>query len=118
MKSELAKIGLVPSETEGYLVPKEYAGLRHPGKGYLGDARNLVGGFDIYTPEQIAGAEALFKKHGLTLHEDLSFNRGLFSANRQTPSLATAGASNNLGISINFSPNITINGGGNRNDIH
>ncbi|NEP08729.1 MAG: phage tail tape measure protein [Symploca sp. SIO2C1] len=117
LKLELAKIGLVPGK-EGYLLPTQYGDLhkKRP-QDYFGDTRNLVGGFDIYTPEQISRAEALFKKHGLTLHEDLSFNRGLFSGNRQTPSLATAGASNNLGISINFSPNITINGGGNRNDV-
>ncbi|NER99336.1 MAG: hypothetical protein F6J86_36880, partial [Symploca sp. SIO1B1] len=64
-------------------------GLRHP-KDYFGKAHNLIG-------------------------DDLNFHDRLL----QTPSLAAAGASSNSGgqITVNFSPHITINGGGNRNDV-
>ncbi|NER52529.1 MAG: hypothetical protein F6J92_39005, partial [Symploca sp. SIO1A3] len=80
--------------TDGLSSPISDLGLAKIGLDQGKNARNLIG-------------------------EDLNFHDRLFSGNRQISGVATAGASSNFSgqITVNFSPHITINGGGNRNDV-
>ncbi|NEP56020.1 MAG: phage tail tape measure protein [Symploca sp. SIO2G7] len=116
LRQELKNIGLVYNQKEGVLLPTQYANLdKLRPENYFGDTRNLVGGFDIYSDEQIAKAEALFKKYGLQLSEDLSVSNELFTKqnssvggiNRSSSNIATPTSEGDT--ILEYKPNITIN---------